>query len=283
MDHRVALAFSQLPVGVTPKTAPAGSTLVIRDSLPDDLPGIALLQADVDPELRLAAPQYAALWRWLCERNPTGPAKVLVGVEDNGRIVSHETLVRFPLVLDGRERIAGLTCLLVVAQSHRHGLLFTITEKAFAAGIPAVGDRHRAGGGSRPHGGTPPGPRIPRGRTAARVRAPLPAGETGPAPFGPKMGVPLGLAVSAGRRVAAAREVPQSCSRRGHRASGQVRRNSGRRSRRRMRSAREPHPPHGQPPRLAVSAISQSELPCAGRARCVGLAGLRGAASNPAA
>jgi hypothetical protein len=100
----------------------------VRDGTAEDLQGIAALQADVEENLRFGEAEYCSLWRWLCESNPTGAAKVLVGQVGDGPIASHEAMVRFPAVIAGREYCGGLACLLVVGASYRRGLLFMKTE-----------------------------------------------------------------------------------------------------------------------------------------------------------
>lgn len=116
------------------------SKFLIRDYLPEDLRGIAALQSAVDPELQLSEEQYTPIWRWLCERNPNGNGKILVAVDDAGKIVAHECMVRFPVADQvGRKLTAGFPCLLVVAHEFRRVPLFFQLELRLAQQYPAAG------------------------------------------------------------------------------------------------------------------------------------------------
>jgi hypothetical protein len=112
---------------------------VIRDCSAEDVPGIAALQRDVDPELQLPAEQFIAFWQWLCRDSPFGAAKSLVGTDGGGEVIAHEAVVPFPVERDGRQLASGLPCQLVVARHFRGKPVFLQMELRLMSEYPRSG------------------------------------------------------------------------------------------------------------------------------------------------
>jgi hypothetical protein len=101
---------------------------VVRDYQLQDAPGVASLQDEVEPELRLPPSQFLSQWRWFDHSNPAGPAKALVATDAAGKVVAHEAIVPFAMACGEQELTAGLPCQLVVARALRGTPLFLQLE-----------------------------------------------------------------------------------------------------------------------------------------------------------
>jgi hypothetical protein len=111
----------------------------IRSAQPGDVAGIAALQDDVEPDVRMAPEPYCALWHWLCEANPVGIREAYVGADAEGRIVAHEALVPFTIRNHDTTLIGGLPCQLVVQREFRRTALFPKLELQLLAEYPRSG------------------------------------------------------------------------------------------------------------------------------------------------
>jgi hypothetical protein len=115
------------------------SDFIIRDSQAGDLAGIAALQRDAGPELQLPPAEYFPFWQWLCQRNPGGAAKSLVGIDGAGQVIAHKAMVPFPVVCDGQNLTGGLPCQYVVAVPFRATPVYLQMDVRLLAEYPQKG------------------------------------------------------------------------------------------------------------------------------------------------
>lgn len=100
----------------------------IREFRESDLPGVIQLQHPYEGDGCDKLQNVASIFRWLFQNNPHSIQQVLVGVDNQERIVAHYAVVPFQLIKGGATLLGGLPCKLVVAEDFRKTLLFRDLE-----------------------------------------------------------------------------------------------------------------------------------------------------------
>ena len=89
--------------------------------------------------LQLPPAEYFPFWQWLCQRNPGGAAKSLVGIDGAGQVIAHKAMVPFPVVCDGQNLTGGLPCQYVVAVPFRATPVYLQMDVRLLAEYPQKG------------------------------------------------------------------------------------------------------------------------------------------------
>lgn len=101
---------------------------IIREFREGDLLGVIQLQYPYERD-NCEKPQHlASIFRQLFQNNPHPIRQVLVGVDNEERIVAHCAVVPFKFIKEGTALWGGLPCKLVVAENFRKTLLFRDLE-----------------------------------------------------------------------------------------------------------------------------------------------------------
>lgn len=96
----------------------------VRDAEAADIPAIAALYAEIEPEDPITAEGYRQWWSWLHLANPHGVKLALGGFAPDGACEGHLTMIPFLFSIDGEEVLAGFSCQLMVAEKKRQSLLY---------------------------------------------------------------------------------------------------------------------------------------------------------------
>lgn len=96
----------------------------VRDAQAEDIPAIAALFSEVEPEDAITPELYRAWWSWLHLQNPCNVKLALGSFSPDGACLGHLTMIPFAFSIDGEETLAGFSCQLMVAESQRKTLLY---------------------------------------------------------------------------------------------------------------------------------------------------------------
>ena len=120
-------------------TGPKSTLFSIREVSPGDVPGIVRLIRPFEYADGPDEDVLADIYRWQLVRSPAGSGKALVGVDSEGAIVAHESLMPIRVLRKGKLELAALPSRLVVDERFRKSMLFLRMESMLLRSYGASG------------------------------------------------------------------------------------------------------------------------------------------------
>src|SRR5690242_5232026 len=96
----------------------------VRDAESKDIPAVAALYAEIEPDDPLTAEGYRQWWSWLHLENPHGVKIALGSFTPEGECLGHLTMIPMRFSIYGEEVLAGFSCQLMVSEKRRQTLLY---------------------------------------------------------------------------------------------------------------------------------------------------------------